>query len=79
MMAKAAVYMQVSLQSIIMDIGHSDPGSPASMSVDFASAAPGLNPAAFLAGSSVSSTEQSYHVPQVGISAPSAPSLLPRL
>ena len=45
-----------------MDIGPSEPGSPASMSVDFASAAPGLNPAAFLGSSSVSSTA---HYPQV--------------
>ena len=51
--------MQVSLQSMIMDIGPSEPGSPASMSFDYPSAAPSLSSAAaFLNGSSVSSTEQ---------------------
>ena len=54
------------MQSIIMDIGPSEPSSPASMSVDCVPAHPGLHPAAaLLAGSCVSSTELPAAVPQV--------------
>ena len=70
MHSMAAAWTQVSLQSIIMDIGpsrdRSEPGSPASMSADFTAAPPAFNPAAFLgAGSSVSSTEHAGQAPQV--------------
>jgi hypothetical protein len=70
MQLRIAAWTQVSLQSIIMDIGpsrdRSEPGSPASMSVDSPSAPPAFNPAAFLgAGSYVSSTEHAGQAPQV--------------
>ena len=58
--------VQVSMQSIIMDIGPSEPSSPASMSVDCVPAHPGLHPAAaLLSGSCVSSTELPASAPQV--------------
>ena len=62
--------VQVSMQSIIMDIGPSEPSSPASMSVECVPAHPGLHPAAaLLSGSCVSSTELPASVPQVPSSA----------
>ena len=69
--------VQVSMQSIIMDIGPSEPSSPASMSVDCVPAHPGLHPAAaLLAGSCVSSTQLPASAPQVPSSASNLLSIL---